>query len=298
MNARHIHYILTIVKEGSFSAAAKKLFITQPTLSQAVKAAETSLGAPIFDRSTDPITLTPAGQLYIQAAQRIHEISGTLRHQVQALSQEQTGTLRLGISIQRAIQIMPKLYPLFSQQYPHVQLQLREQGSVSLENALLENQVDIACLSTIPKNIHLEYNLIQEESFVLLATPACDLARRIPDGTPIDIAEAKNERFISCKPGHGIQRVQQIMFRTRGMAPAIAFETDSIEVGKATLSSAPLVMMCPNVYTSANSPHRYCVYPLLSVDSPRHFYACYRKDIFLTQYMKGFLKILQEVVVE
>ncbi len=293
-----MEYVYEVYKEKSFSRAAANLFISQPSLSANVRRVENRIGYPIFDRSTDPITLTPAGQLYIQAAQRIHEISGTLRHQVQALSQEQTGTLRLGISIQRAIQIMPKLYPLFSQQYPHVQLQLREQGSVSLENALLENQVDIACLSTIPKNIHLEYNLIQEESFVLLATPACDLARRIPDGTPIDIAEAKNERFISCKPGHGIQRVQQIMFRTRGMAPAIAFETDSIEVGKATLSSAPLVMMCPNVYASANSPHRYCVYPLLSVDSPRHFYACYRKDIFLTQYMKGFLKILQEVVVE
>lgn len=298
MNDKHVQYILTILKEGSFSAAAKKLFITQPTISQAVKAAETNLGAPIFDRSTDPITLTKAGQLYIDAAHQISEISERLMRQVQEMNNDQTGTLRLGIAIQRAVQLIPKLYPIFSQKYPHVKLQLCECGSVSLESLVIENQVDIACLSTMPKNIHLEYSLIQEEYFVLLANPACELAKRIPNGTPIDISEAKNECFIYSKAGHAVGRAQQIMFRTRGMRPAKAFETERLEVGKATVNTSPVVMMCPNVYAESNGEHKYYVYPLINVDTPRHFYACYKKDVFLTGYMKGLLQILRDVAGE
>ena len=63
MNDKHIQAILTVLKEGSITAGAKKLFVSQPSLSQMIKNAEANLGAPIFDRSTDPITLTAAGEL-------------------------------------------------------------------------------------------------------------------------------------------------------------------------------------------------------------------------------------------
>ena len=59
MNEKHMQYVLTVLKEGSFTNAAKKLYVSQPSLSQIIKTAESNLGAPIFNRSTDPITLTP-----------------------------------------------------------------------------------------------------------------------------------------------------------------------------------------------------------------------------------------------
>ena len=75
MNEKHMQYVLTVLKEGSFTNAAKKLYVSQPSLSQIIKTAESNLGAPIFDRSTDPITLTPAGQLYVEAARQVTTIS-------------------------------------------------------------------------------------------------------------------------------------------------------------------------------------------------------------------------------
>ena len=79
MNEKHMQYVLTVLKEGSFTNAAKKLYVSQPSLSQIIKTAESNLGAPIFDRSTDPITLTPAGQLYVEAARQVTTISTNLR---------------------------------------------------------------------------------------------------------------------------------------------------------------------------------------------------------------------------
>ena len=74
MNTRHARMILAIVREGSFTAAARALCITQPTLSQTVRQIEVQLGEPIFVRGKAPVALTPAGALYVEAARRIVEL--------------------------------------------------------------------------------------------------------------------------------------------------------------------------------------------------------------------------------
>lgn len=91
MNSRHAEYIMTILKEGSFTAAAKKLYLSQPSLSQIVKSAEHSLGMPIFDRTTVPLTLTAAGELYIRAAQQIAQITENLDREIQELQEKKQG---------------------------------------------------------------------------------------------------------------------------------------------------------------------------------------------------------------
>ena len=151
MNEKHMQYILAVLKEGSFTAAARKLYISQPSLSQAIKAAETSLGAAIFDRSTDPVSLTPAGRLYVEAADQISSISSNLKKQVEELNREESGLLRLGISVQRGMELLPVLYPRFRAQFPHVSLTLTEQGSANLEETVLEGAVDIALLTAYPR---------------------------------------------------------------------------------------------------------------------------------------------------
>ncbi len=81
------------------------------------------------------------------------------------------------------------------------------------------------------------------------------------------------------------------------MKPKIDLVTISIEVGKHVVAASPVVMACPDSYVETdNSPES----ALLLLSDPRcgesrHFYACYRKDMYLTKYMKGFLEILHEI---
>ena len=285
MNEKHMQYVLTVLKEGSFTNAAKKLYVSQPSLSQIIKTAESNLGAPIFDRSTDPITLTPAGQLYVEAARQVTTISTNLRKQVEELSKEEFGTIRLGISVQRGMELLPELYPRFKKRFPHV------------EKSVLEGEVGIALLTTFPRHEELVYDLIQEEKLVLIVNRECELAKRIAPGTPIDILEARDETFISSQSGHSVRTIQDSLFITRDMKPKIDLVTISIEVGKHVVAASPVVMACPDSYVETdNSPDSaYFSYPILGVENPRHFYACYRKDMYLTKYMKGFLEILHEI---
>lgn len=297
MNEKHMQYVLTVLKEGSFTNAAKKLYVSQPSLSQIIKTAESNLGAPIFDRSTDPITLTPAGQLYVEAARQVTTISTNLRKQVEELSKEEFGTIRLGISVQRGMELLPELYPRFKKRFPHVGLELHEQGSATMEKSVLEGEVGIALLTTFPRHEELVYDLIQKEQLVLIVNRECELAKRIAPGTPIDILEARDETFISSQSGHSVRTIQDSLFIARDMKPKIDLVTISIEVGKHVVAASPVVMACPDSYVETdNSPDSaYFSYPILGVENPRHFYACYRKDMYLTKYMKGFLEILHEI---
>ena len=297
MNEKHMQYVLTVLKEGSFTNAAKKLYVSQPSLSQIIKTAESNLGAPIFDRSTDPITLTPAGQLYVEAARQVTTISTNLRKQVEELSKEEFGTICLGISVQRGMELLPELYPRFKKRFPHVGLELHEQGSATMEKSVLEGEVGIALLTTFPRHEELVYDLIQEEQLVLIVNRECELAKRIAPGTPIDILEARDETFVSSQSGHSVRTIQDSLFITRDMKPKIDLVTISIEVGKHVVAASPVVMACPDSYVETdNSPDSaYFSYPILGVENPRHFYACYPKDMYLTKYMKGFLEILHEI---
>lgn len=98
MNIKHAQYMLTVMQEGSITAAAKKLYISQPSLSQMIKLVETNLGTPIFNRSTDPITLTYAGEKYIEAAKQILTINNNLQKEIDEINHEDHGLPEAGHS--------------------------------------------------------------------------------------------------------------------------------------------------------------------------------------------------------
>lgn len=87
MNIKHVQYMLTVLQEGSITNAAKKLYISQPSLSQMIKLVENNLGTPIFNRNTEPITLTYAGQRYIDAGKQVLTINENLKKEIEEITQ-------------------------------------------------------------------------------------------------------------------------------------------------------------------------------------------------------------------
>lgn len=189
MNLKHAQYMMTILQEGSITAAAKKLFISQPSLSQMVKLVETNLGTPVFNRSADSLTLTPAGEKYMEAASQILAIHTNLTREIEEIQAEEHGKIKFGIPIQRGMLLLPLALPRFFQQYPHVKIEIFEQGSSLMENMVLNGTVDLACMTTVARHEELSYHLLENEELVLLASKSTQLASRIPDGTPISVTE-------------------------------------------------------------------------------------------------------------
>ena len=298
MNLKHAQYIMTILQEGSITAAAKKLFISQPSLSQVVKLAETNLGAPVFNRSTDPISHTPAGEKYVEAAKQILAIQQNLEREIEEIRTEEHGKIRFGIPVQRGMQLLPLALPPFFEKYPHVDIEILEQGSSRMEDLVLNGSVDLACMTTVARREELSYHLLESEELVLLAAGTTDLAKRIPSGTPISITEAGHERFISNKPGHNVRTIQDSLFIASGIHPKILLETGSIEVEKKVCLACGAVMLCSRSYLDdiRASGCQASIYPVLNSATERHCYICHKKELYLTKYMRDFIGILLSCV--
>lgn len=296
MNLKHAQYMVTVYQEGSITNAAKKLFISQPSLSQMIKLVETNLGTSIFNRQTDPISLTYAGERYIEAAKKILAININLKKEIEEITHEDQGKIRLGIPVQRGMQVLPYVLPQFLKAYPYVEVTVTEEGSTETEKLVLDGRVDLACFTTVPKRDELNYILVENEELVLLTSKNTNLAKRIPAGTPIPITEARNEKFVSNKPGHSVRAIQDSLFISHNIKPKIMLETISIEVEKKVTLACDAVMICPKNYIE-NTPEMLeygLTYPILGINSQRHCYICHRKDLYLTKYMKDFINILLE----
>lgn len=294
MNFKHIQYVLTVLREGSITAASKKLYVSQPALSQTIKQIETDLGATIFDRSSESIALTYAGECYVEAAQRILDIERSMRAQIAEAKEVVHGRMRVGISAQRGIQLLPRVIPEFAARYPYIKIELVEHGSATLERLTAEGECDIALLTTNEKPNKLNYVLIENEELVLVAARSTKFAHRFADGEPVDIAEAKDERFVFLQPGHSVRVIQDRLFEQHRISPQVLLETGNLEAAKHITARANAVMLCPKVYISGATDLQFRVqcHPILGNDYARHFFLCYRKSMRLARYMEDFVRIV------
>lgn len=134
-------YIYAIYQEHSFSKAAQKLYVSQPWLSSVVKKVEQEIKTPIFDRSTNPISLTPAGEYYIQQVEKVMEIEEEMRSHFALLNSPET-QLHIGSSMFFCTYVLPRLFQEFREENPQITLTLTEGGSTAMAEKLLEHKLD------------------------------------------------------------------------------------------------------------------------------------------------------------
>lgn len=166
-----MRYVYEVYRERSFSGAARKLFIAQPSLSAMVKRAERRIGGQIFDRSVSPVGLTPIGREYIRAAERILEIETGFEHYLSDLTHCLTGSLAVGGTTLFTSYILPALITRFSALHPGVEIRLHETHTVTLLRELAEGELDL-----IADNGDFDPDLYNREAFrrerLLLAVPS------------------------------------------------------------------------------------------------------------------------------
>ncbi|MDI9521527.1 MAG: LysR family transcriptional regulator [Bacillota bacterium] len=295
ISVRNAEIVMAILRSGNFTNAAKNMFISQPALSQAVRKIEEKLGTPIFYRNSEPIALTEAGQVYVDALKQVVAINTRLTNEISEILQENKGKFRLGISLQRGMQLLPLVIPDFTRQYPLVKIELLEHGSWALEKLLHDGMCDIALITTTPRYEYLEYILLKNEEVVLMASKTTSLASRLEDGAEISITEAAREKFVSLIAGHSVRVIQDQLLSSHHINPTILLETDSLEAAKRLTAASDAVMLIPYVYV-AQSPEvrkRVKCFRVKNIDCMRHFYLCYPKGVSMPRFMNDFRRPLK-----
>lgn len=293
MNLKQALYVKTIVECGNLTAAAKKLYVSQPSLSQMLHYIENELGMAIFNRSAIPFTLTYAGEKYLEAADAMLSANARLEQQLREIRHEKSGRLRLGISVSRGLQVLPLVVPVFASHYPHVTLEFSEKGSASLEAMIQDGKIDLALAAIESTSPDLTYELIETETIGILAGRDSHIANRLKNHTEVTIEDAKEDPFVSLNQKHSSRLVQDKLFGMAGFSPKILLETDSLEIGKRITLDSGACMILPNIYIDDYVMHKQgSFFPIANYENHRHFYACYRKDAFIPRYMNDFIQIV------
>lgn len=136
-----IHSFLTVARSGSLSAAARKLGVSQPTLSRDIQALESDTGLNLFKRTTQGLQLTESGQRLMEAAERMDDAADLFARQASGLSVELQGTVRISANEIVGIYLLPAAIAAFRQQHPAVQIEIVVSNQAS---SLSKREADIA----------------------------------------------------------------------------------------------------------------------------------------------------------
>ena len=153
-------YAYTVYKKGSFTRAAKELYISQPSLSAAISRLESELGFRIFDRTTIPCSLTPEGRIYVESLEEIIEIEKNMLKAVKKISDFDHGKIIVGGSSYASYLILSEICGEFYKQYPKINLTL-DIGNVGSSRVLMEklenNEIDILLTYVNSANQYAKY---------------------------------------------------------------------------------------------------------------------------------------------
>lgn len=195
---RQLQFLVALRAEGSFVAAAEAVGVTQPTLSAGIKDLETTLGVVLVERGRSGASLTPAGEEAAERASRaLSEVEEMVRT-VQSAGEPFTGVFRLGAIPTIAPFLLPRALPLLKQRFPKLRLQMREDLTTRLIEALRARTLD-AALIALPYEAHgVATASIADDEFLFLCPETHPLARR----NDLSPDQMKSEEMLLLEDGH------------------------------------------------------------------------------------------------
>ncbi len=149
MTLTELRYIVAVARERHFGRAARTCFVSQPTLSVAIKKLEGELGVTLFERGPGEVSVTPIGQRVVEQAQRVLEEASRVKELAAAGHDPLAGTLRLGSIYTIGPYLLPKLIPVLRRTAPSMQLLIQENFTHRLAEMLKQGEVD-AILVALP----------------------------------------------------------------------------------------------------------------------------------------------------
>ncbi|MBN4666914.1 LysR family transcriptional regulator [Pandoraea nosoerga] len=202
MDLRQLRYFVAVAEERHFGRAAQRLSMTQPPLSQQIRALETSLGAPLFVRTNRSVELTAVGRQLLPEVRRVLADADALPALAQGLAHGEVGTLSLGFVSTADYGVLPPLLREFGERYPRVRLQLLEATSDVQVEALMDGRIDAGLfIPPVPARYasELSYLPIVREP-LMLALPAgkgeaATGADGLPSGT-VSLADYADEPLV------------------------------------------------------------------------------------------------------
>ena len=305
-----MHYVYTLYKEGNFSKAAAKLFISQPALSMAIQKTEASLGMPLFDRSTRPMRLTPAGEIYIAAIRRTQYLEQDLSQQIEDIRSLKTGTVSIGGTNYINSYILPDILAGFNQEYPELKISLKEGSAYQMESMLKERTIDlsISCdpgiivnfkgfqlftdhlVVAVPKQIPIPEEIL---GCTLSAADIINKKHLAPEYPAVSVSSFKNLEFILLEEGNNLYDRSMKIFENAGFSPSVKIQLSQLVTAHHLAESGyAATFISDRLIKHEDSNLNY--FKLEDKESLRTFYILSHPDRYISNAVSAFIDYIQD----
>lgn len=224
MELRQLKYLLSIGEEGTFTAAAEKLFISQSALSQQVKSMEEELGVPLFDRSRNHVQFTQAGELLHQRAKRIVKEVDEAKTAIDDLEDLCRGTLKIGVVQTVNAYLIPQVVSAFSTQFPNIHLKVEECSAPDLEEKIYDHELDLGISFTPTEHTNLTFEPIFKEELLLIVNSHHPLAQK----NALSLKALDNRQLILLSQDYCTRRIWDRLAKEADIFPNIHIEMNTI----------------------------------------------------------------------
>jgi DNA-binding transcriptional LysR family regulator len=236
MADRRLQVFHAVAKQLSFTKAAETLYMTQPAVTFQIKQLEEHFNTRLFDRGHGRISLTPAGELVLEYADRILGQYADLEARLAEMTGQMRGPLLVGASITIAEFMLPRVLGEFNALYPNVRARLIVGNSDTIENRVAEHSLDIGITEATEHLSQLQAETCCDDELQVICTPGHPLSRQ----AAITPAMLQDHAIIAREPGSGTREVTDNYFRQAGVDPAslrVLMELGSPEALKGVVST-------------------------------------------------------------
>ena len=303
-------YIYEVYRTGSFSQAARNLFLTQPALSIAVKKAEAAIGMPLFDRSRQPLALTEAGEVYIRRVLEIKQLEDNLAKELADLQEQDTGELRIGGTQYFNSYVLPGIIQAYGEKYPNVRLTLSEDNSGNIDAWLADGETDMNFHSA-PWNPHLFQGEKVFTDELLLAVPRKLVPSKAENagltcqqvaeghfrqaGCPVqELVVFRETPFLILTESNQLRERSLAICKEKGFEPIVRFYCEQLETSWHFARHGLGAVFVTNLVLTESMDDRLLYYKLDSAHAIRNFHALTRKHAFISRAMRNFVELFRD----
>lgn len=306
-------YLQTLFSLGSISQAAKRLDISQPSLTQHIQRIENEWGVEVIDRSVRPFRPTAAGRMVLETLIEINDAKQACKRALIDLSKGVRGHIRIGVSEYREVCFLTEVIPVFQKKYPMVELSLVEGTTDQLEEFANAGHTDVSVTiaPTVNSDLIVE-DLFQERHLLAVPESSRLIPKDVKEAVTIDDFEAlgtfnfaklDKKPFLIVKRGQRLHGVFQELCRMCDVKPRLVLESESLTAALAlanaglgaTLVTDRLARFFIKRFEGGNQKAGVRFFEIHPAVAPRKVVVVRRKSRYIPKAVKALIETMQEV---
>jgi len=243
LDIRHLRYFLAVAEAESFSRAADRLGISQPSVSQQMRDLEAGLRVPLFQRRGKRILLTPKGLIFQEHARTVLRQLENFLEELNRGPGQLRGALRLGVVPVLNVPLVPHLLGLFTADHPAISVVVEEISSTDIETALEEGRMDVGLGFMTRYSPNLRYERLCTDEFALIVSEAHPWAKR----RIVPFSELHQQRLLQLTDSFVMRRMTDEICRNHQVRPRTVAEISAIETLLRSLAPLRAAALMPKI---------------------------------------------------